>query len=63
MAVPAHANHNSRIDPTRDQVRSLRDHGRDGPVVMMNLLKFRETADYPPEAPSPWRSARSARPK
>jgi hypothetical protein len=50
MAVPAHANHDASIDPTRDQVRALRDHGRDGPVVMMNLLKFRETAEYPPEA-------------
>lgn len=35
------------IDPTADQVRRLRDHGRDGPVVMLNLLKFRETAAYP----------------
>lgn len=49
MAIPAHANHDSSIDPTRDQVRRLRDEGRDGPVVMMNLLKFRERAAYPPE--------------
>lgn len=49
MAVPAHSNHNAGIDPTREQVRNLRDHGRDGAVVMMNLLKFRETAEYPPE--------------
>jgi hypothetical protein len=34
------------IDPTADQVRALRDHGREGPVVMLNLLKFREIADY-----------------
>jgi hypothetical protein len=34
------------IDPTADQVRELRDHGSDGPVVMLNLLKFREVADY-----------------
>lgn len=38
------------IDPTADQVRALRDHGRDGPIVMMNLLKFRAEAAYPPEA-------------
>jgi hypothetical protein len=50
MAVPSHNNLDSSIDPTRDQVRRLRDSGRDGPVVMMNLLKFRETALYPPEA-------------
>lgn len=49
MAVPAHSNHYSGIDPTRDQVRNLRDHGRDGPVVMMNLLKFRQQAEYPAE--------------
>jgi uncharacterized protein (DUF1330 family) len=50
MAIPSHGNVDTSIDPTRDQVRALRDHGRDGPVVMMNLLKFRETAHYPPEA-------------
>jgi uncharacterized protein (DUF1330 family) len=50
MAIPSHNNLDSSIDPTRDQVRALRDTGRDGPVVMMNLLKFRETANYPPDA-------------
>jgi len=35
------------IDPTADQVRQLRDAGRDGPIVMVNLLKFRQTAAYP----------------
>ena len=34
------------IDPSGDQVRALRDDGRDGPVVMLNLLKFRAAADY-----------------
>jgi hypothetical protein len=34
------------IDPTATQVRALRDHGRDGPVVMLNLLKFRAKAAY-----------------
>lgn len=34
------------IDPTADQVRALRDHGSDGPVVMLNLLKFRLLAEY-----------------
>ena len=50
MAIPSHNNYDSSIDPTRDQVRNLRDHGGDGPVVMMNLLKFRETANYSPDA-------------
>lgn len=35
------------IDPTADQVRALRDNGPDGPIVMVNLLKFREAAAYP----------------
>ena len=35
------------IDPTADQVRALRDAGPEGPVVMVNLLKFRKQADYP----------------
>jgi uncharacterized protein (DUF1330 family) len=34
------------IDPTADQVRALRDRGRDGPIVMLNLLKFRAMAAY-----------------
>ncbi|WP_310497053.1 DUF1330 domain-containing protein [Sandarakinorhabdus sp.] len=38
------------IDPSADQVRRLRDAGRDGPVVMLNLLKFRADADYPADA-------------
>lgn len=49
MAIPLHPNIDAGIDPTRDQVRRLRDHGRDGPVVMMNLLKFHATANYPAE--------------
>lgn len=35
------------IDPTAEQVRNLRDHKPDGPIVMLNLLKFRESAQYP----------------
>lgn len=53
MAIPALGNVDTSIDPTRDQVRALRDAGRDGPVVMLNLLKFREVANYPPEMAEP----------
>ena len=35
------------IDPTADQVRTLRDQGPVGPIVMVNLLKFRDRAAYP----------------
>lgn len=45
------ANHHADIDPTADRIRALRDKGPDGPVVMLNLLKFRKTADYPPGHP------------
>jgi uncharacterized protein (DUF1330 family) len=41
------------IDPTADQVRALRDDGPDGPIVMVNLLKFRDRAAYPAEADEP----------
>jgi uncharacterized protein (DUF1330 family) len=45
--TPRPANFDPSIDPTADQVRALRDAGPDGPVVMLNLLKFREQANYP----------------
>ncbi len=44
------ANYDASIDPTRDQVRTLRDHGRDAPVVMINLLKFHDGAQYPTDS-------------
>ncbi|MBS0395220.1 MAG: DUF1330 domain-containing protein [Proteobacteria bacterium] len=34
------------IDPTADQVRALRDAAGDGPITMVNLLKFRREAHY-----------------
>lgn len=40
-------NHDPSIDPTGDAVRLLRDGGPDGPIVMLNLLKFRKEANYP----------------
>jgi hypothetical protein len=46
MSFPP-ANHHADIDPTADQIRDLRDHGPDGPVVMLNLLKFHPVARYP----------------
>jgi len=46
MSFPP-ANYDPSIDPSADQVRALRDSGPDGPVVMLNLLKFRAQANYP----------------
>lgn len=34
------------LEPTQDQVRALRVRDIDGPVEMLNLLRFREVADY-----------------
>ena len=59
------ANFDPSIDPTADQVRALRDAGPDGPVVMLNLLKFREQANYPagsPHAPCSGTKAYRSRP-
>jgi uncharacterized protein (DUF1330 family) len=38
------------IDPTAAQVRTLRDKGPEGPIVMVNLLKFRDVARYPDDS-------------
>lgn len=48
------------IDPTADQVRALRDRGPEGPIVMVNLLKFRERAAYPAGTPDSDVSGREA---
>ena len=48
------------IDPTAAQVRALRDNGRDGPVVMLNLLKFRDDAAYPADSGEPAMSGAAA---
>ena len=37
------------IGPTREQLRTLLSHPGDGRVHMINLLKFREKAEYPAE--------------
>jgi uncharacterized protein (DUF1330 family) len=48
------------IDPTADQVRQLRDDGPDGPVTMVNLLKFKDRAVYPEDSGEPARSGSEA---
>jgi len=47
MPRPTHENIDTSIDPTADQVRAMRDADQDAPVVMLNLLKFRQQALYP----------------
>lgn len=37
----------NRVYPDREQMDELRRPGRGGPIVMVNLLKFRERAQYP----------------
>lgn len=48
--IPDISNYDRTIDPTGAQVRNLRDNGPDGPVVMLNLLKFRKQARYPADS-------------
>ncbi|WP_109313964.1 DUF1330 domain-containing protein [Ruegeria sp. AU67] len=35
------------VDPDRAQFEAFKDLDRDRPIEMLNLVKFRETADYP----------------
>ncbi len=35
------------IDPTKETFASFRDNDRPGPIHMLNLVRFRERADYP----------------
>ena len=37
---------NADVAPTPEQLRTMIDEGPDGPIVMVNLLKYREKADY-----------------
>jgi uncharacterized protein (DUF1330 family) len=39
------------IEPTEDQLRKLATDPHEGPIVMVNLLKYRKTAEYAPDAP------------
>jgi hypothetical protein len=34
------------LDPSPENIRALIDRGVEGPIVMLNLLRFREVADY-----------------
>ncbi len=40
------------LQPTGDQVRAFRDRKTGEPIAMLNLLKFREKADYPDGRPN-----------
>jgi uncharacterized protein (DUF1330 family) len=37
----------SNIDPTREQIEALAAGDMESPITMINLLRFREQADYP----------------
>jgi len=37
---------NAAVAPTPEQLRTMIDEGPEGPIVMVNLLKYREKADY-----------------
>lgn len=48
------------VDPSREAVEVLAGLPDDGAVVMLNLLRFRERADYPPDHPDPPCTGREA---
>ncbi len=39
------------FQPTADQFRAFRDDPHDGPIAQVNLLKFKDRADYGADAP------------
>ena len=36
----------NKVAPTEEQMRGFLEPGREGPIYMLNLLKFKETAEY-----------------
>lgn len=40
---------NAAVNPTPEQLRKMVEEGPDGPIVMVNLLKYREMAAYAPD--------------
>ena len=37
----------NRVAPNDEQMKGFMEPGRDGPIYMLNLLKFKEKAEYP----------------
>ncbi len=37
---------NPAISPTPSQLQALMEHGPDGAIVMVNLLKYRDSEEY-----------------
>jgi len=48
------------IEPTESQVREFAENGPDGPIVMLNLLKFAERATYSANHNEPERTGEEA---
>ena len=42
---------NKSVAPTPAQLEKMASCGLEGPIVMVNLLKYRERADYEPQSP------------
>ena len=36
----------NKVAPTEEQMKGFLEPGREGPIYMLNLLKFKETAEY-----------------
>jgi len=50
----------SFIDPTGEQIKRLLEEGPEGPIIMLNLLKFRDKATYAADAREPERTGAEA---
>lgn len=50
----------SYVEPTGEQFKRLAERGPDGPIIMLNLLKFRDKAAYAPDANEPDRTGAEA---
>lgn len=48
------------VDPTGDQLQRFMENGPEGPIMMLNLLKFREKAAYENESGEPERTGAEA---
>ena len=40
------------VDPTREQFEAFKALPRDAPINMLNLIRYKEAADYPPDHPN-----------
>ena len=50
----------NKVTPSKDQIKGFFEPGADGPIYMLNLLKFKEKAEYADGRKSGFRDAKTA---